>query len=499
MRKMQPPLAEIQDADEKDEDETLLSQSALVKQAHTKARHKRVAFVALASAAMLATLVSGAWLLQSSPAASDFTNPDITPPPPSTPLTSPPPAAATRLHPSPPPVGLNMGLAHMPILGEERRWRRSDEHGILFNMRNHEASVGFDTACGVSVVPLPEARTRDHHIVRFEPYVSAFAHAVYGNVSIVHHMDIYACDETMVEAPTDEACLSDPWLGDDGPCYALLWAYDKGALAPHALPSDAGFRVGAGTNYRTLLLQIHYLLPRLAGGGVDGAPLQLLRASELMSAGYTDSSGVRVVLTAPSRPHDAWSFEFMSYNMLIPAGVRGVEYANRLPSDALMHILGADLRAAPNGTLTLRQVHAHAHVHARSVSLYRMRGGVTERLFGIHNYCGYGECQHFHALPPADPADGVPPTVRAGDELEFRCVYDNPSRFTLGYGISTMTEMCGPILIYTPHDSSQPPTRTWYDSVRGRYRETANATADDAGGWVISPDKPSQSADFPSA
>ena len=34
--------------------------------------------------------------------------------------------------------------------------------------------------------------------------------------------------------------------------------YDKGATAPHVLPRGAGFRIGAGTRYTKLMLQIHY-------------------------------------------------------------------------------------------------------------------------------------------------------------------------------------------------------------------------------------------------
>ena len=111
-------------------------------------------------------------------------------------------------------------------------------------------------------------------------------------------------------------------------------------------------------------------------------------------------------------------------------------------------------------------------MHATAVALYRLRGGVEELLFELRPYCGYGACQHFHNLRDhATYAAGAPlPTLRAGDELEFRCVYDNPDPYALGYGLSAMTEMCGPILIYTPHDVSQPPRRTWHDSDRGRYR-----------------------------
>ena len=150
----------------------------------------------------------------------------------------------------------------MPILGEGARWRRDDEHGVLFNMRNRDVGASFDTACGLAIVPIPAASDVGYHMTRFEPYASSYRHPTHGNVSIVHHMDVFACDERLTRMPSDEACMSNPWLGDDGPCYSLLWAYDKGALTPHRLPPDAGFRVGKDTRYRTLLLQVHALLPR---------------------------------------------------------------------------------------------------------------------------------------------------------------------------------------------------------------------------------------------
>ena len=142
----------------------------------------------------------------------------------------------------------------------------------------------------------------------------------------------------------------------------MLWAYDKGALAPHVLPHDAGFRhvlaattrrhrplrlatsshpclpsflllhprsVGVGTKYTTLLLQIHYQIPATnrphaqTGSTQSAATTAIanaapspppLRASDLLAAGYRDTSGIRVTLASTLRPLDAWSFEFMAYN-----------------------------------------------------------------------------------------------------------------------------------------------------------------------------------------
>ena len=95
-----------------------------------------------------------------------------------------------------------------------------------------------------------------------------------------------------------------------------------------------------------------------------------------------DSSGVRVTLSRALRPHNAWSFEFMPYNMAIPPGAHAYEYTSRVPPDALQRMLGDDLRRG-NGTIRLRQVHAHAHTHATRVALIergaRCRGWSRQR------------------------------------------------------------------------------------------------------------------------
>ena len=315
-------------------------------------------------------------------------------------------------------------------------------------------------------------------------------------------MDIFVCNDNMVQVPDDRECMNDSWLTDDGPCYALLWAYDKGALSPHRLPNDAGFRVGQGTPYTRLALQIHYLLPEVpsewsSGGAAAPASsgdVTLLRASELIDANYRDTSGIVVNLSPILRPHNAWSFEFMAYNMRIEPGATHLEYANRLPKAKVREILGTDLRYG-NGSITLRQVHAHAHNHAVRVALLRMRDGEEpQTLYQIEPYCGYGDCQHFHNIPSQ-------PTLMEGDELEFRCTYENHDRFVLGYGLSAMKEMCGPIIIYTPHDYGQRPRKTWYDHDDGRMRDDRfpEEEEDPEAGWTQSPMMNGHQEDFPTA
>ena len=44
--------------------------------------------------------------------------------------------------------------------------------------------------------------------------------------------------------------------------------------------------------------------------------------------------------------------------------------------------------------------------------------------------------------------------MRKGDGFEFTCWFDNDEPIPLKYGTATMQEMCGPIVIYYPHDPS---------------------------------------------
>ena len=171
--------------------------------------------------------------------------------------------------------------------------------------------------------------------------------------------------------------------------------------------------------------------------------------------------------------------------MAVPPGARDFEYATRLPHDAAAQMMAADF-ALGNGTLQLRQVHTHAHRHATRVSLHRIdRNGGETTLISISPYCGYGECQQFHALPESA-------TLARGDSLEMRCVYDNDEPVSLSYGVSQMQEMCGSIVVYTPHDPYVPPTKKWYDSGAGRQRVHAGS-----GQWSFAPWTNGQERDVP--
>ena len=42
--------------------------------------------------------------------------------------------------------------------------------------------------------------------------------------------------------------------------------------------------------------------------------------------------------------------------------------------------------------------------------------------------------------------------MKRGDSFELHCWFDNPDRKVVHYGVSNGDEMCGPLLMYAPHD-----------------------------------------------
>ena len=86
---------------------------------------------------------------------------------------------------------MEIGAHSLPVLGEGARWRRNDERGILFNMRNSEVGTAYDTSCAISLAPIPDGATTAYQIVSLRPELTYTA----DNTSIVHHMDLFVCDD----------------------------------------------------------------------------------------------------------------------------------------------------------------------------------------------------------------------------------------------------------------------------------------------------------------
>lgn len=81
---------------------------------------------------------------------------------------------------------------------------------------------------------------------------------------MVHHIDLFLCDDLLKDrfrVPGECGSFSAFMHTAKGPCYQLLFAYDRGASG-FRLPKDVGFAIGKGTPFTKLLLQIHYLMPK---------------------------------------------------------------------------------------------------------------------------------------------------------------------------------------------------------------------------------------------
>lgn len=100
------------------------------------------------------------------------------------------------------------------------------------------------------------------------------------------------------------------------------------------------------------------------------------------------------------------------------------------------------------GPITLRLAHTHAHAHATRVALYRRAAnGEAHLISEISPFCGVGLCQTFATLPPDVH-------IQRGEGLDFLCEYKNSEAIPLHQGLNRAQEMCGAVIVYTPHDAN---------------------------------------------
>ena len=107
--------------------------------------------------------------------------------------------------------------------------------------------------------------TTSRQVVQITPHVTYASHRQQVE-SIVHHMDVFMCTDDSIIALLDQNaddpsfCASAAFVGKGGPCHEMPYAYDRGSL-PFVFPDNAGWRIGPGTPYTTMVLAVHYLLP----------------------------------------------------------------------------------------------------------------------------------------------------------------------------------------------------------------------------------------------
>jgi len=282
---------------------------------------------------------------------------------------------------------------------------------------------------------LPSADTTAFHITELTPYASPLGWQV------LHHVHMFICDEgAPLGVKRGRQCgpLSggSGGSGAGGACYSSL-VFDRLAYWPVLLPVTAGIAVGRGTPFTRLLIATHYRMPANSTG------------AEL--AGNRFSVGLRIVLSHAPRDQRANTVMFHKIDLQVPPHSRGYEVLARLDAHLIYRMLGRSLLMA-DGELHLHLLHLHAHAKARHVSLTRVRNTTTTLLLSDAHYVGEGKSQRWHTLP-----EGT--TLRSNDSLLCRCVFDNEGGNPLHGGMPTGNEdqmkdeeMCGAMLLYSPHD-----------------------------------------------
>eukprot|EP00966_Prymnesium_polylepis_P168850 3904038-Prymnesium_polylepis.2 len=241
-------------------------------------------------------------------------------------------------------------LLELPVVGDTMSHPHQSQRGIYFAQRNELLGGRPDSATSCKLFEIPDAATTAYHLHKIEPIVDQRLSAT----GLVHHMDMAFCDKNVlarVNAEDDDTCelLMDLLLQGQA-CTMIQWAYDKGvlrltqdchkiapthvhclkflsagALASYSTPADSGFRVGKGTPFQVMAMQVHYLRPEKVG--VD----------QLVAQKYVDASGLRLHLGPALRPSNMGNFAFMANQLEVPPETRGFNFSSRASAQVFKH------------------------------------------------------------------------------------------------------------------------------------------------------------------
>ena len=170
------------------------------------------------------------------------------------------------------------------------------------------------------------------------------------------------------------------------------------------LPPEAGFPESGTTHW---VAQVHYNNAQGLAGQVDG-------------------SGYDLCTTDKLRANDADIMAFGATKFTIPPrGTRDMTCDFNVPAQLPeIHVFGG----AP-----------HMHKLGKSLSTYRIRGGVSEAVVDQPNF----DFQTQVGYP-------VNVGIKGGDTMRTRCVWQNPGDQSVGFGENTADEMCFMFVSYYP-------------------------------------------------
>jgi hypothetical protein len=217
------------------------------------------------------------------------------------------------------------------------------------------------------------------------------------NATIVHHILLFQSDK--------------PYDPTPAPCGDISKGRLMGVWAPGGepmkLPPEAGFPLEGTAHF---VMQVHY--------------------SNLMHlAGQKDSSGYQICSTEDLRPNDADILAFGTYNINVPAHGK---------SDVTCDFV------SPAGAATYTALAGMPHMHqmGRKIStLLHPADGSAPIDLGTADPWNF-ESQAWTTL------DKVP--VKAGDKVQTRCAWENPSDKDAHFGEKTSDEMCFGFVMYYP-------------------------------------------------
>uniref|UniRef100_A0A0G4F0X6 Copper type II ascorbate-dependent monooxygenase C-terminal domain-containing protein n=1 Tax=Chromera velia CCMP2878 TaxID=1169474 RepID=A0A0G4F0X6_9ALVE len=268
-------------------------------------------------------------------------------------------------------------------------------------------------------------------------------------VDIVHHMNIFACTEGILEftkgntVNNGQECASN-FAFPGWHCRNIVVTYDKGAQQ-FTLPPTMGTRVGPQSGFPYLMLSLHYLVPK---GSFDTRP-----------NGYHDSSGFSVQLSNSPPVFNVGIWGMLDHSLSIPKQTDQFRFQFQLHPWEVAEVFGTEF--ATFGKVTTFAAHLHAHdtatsLHAevfRPVDGSRQPRGPPEEaldewnsttIYKMEPYGGYGPAQSFHYLPT--PVDFFP-----GDLLRLTCDYNSTHKDAdIPYGVRHDEEMCACLFWFGP-------------------------------------------------
>ena len=216
---------------------------------------------------------------------------------------------------------------------------------------------------------------------------------------LVHHMDVFLCNEGITDTLSYGDCSTDAFTphrrdyfpqyrGPKPVCQRLVFSFDKGAFGTYTLPRDYGIVVGQGTQFPVILFQIHctytsskrYALPLPSSLSLTAfCCLQTdltppgLGPTALKERGYVDESHLmlHVVKGKPQNSVGAVTWRPPD-TMAVPGSTTELfEYVSPCSALCVDSLLGRDLRKF--GELDIVAVKLHAHDHAKKMARFYPR------------------------------------------------------------------------------------------------------------------------------